>query len=742
MSKLLNRMCVRSVHFENFIKTGILMLALISIVFLIPTGHARAASLTIKYDGKKQTYTGTQAKVTLDGKSVSLGKSPGIIISNTCMLPFREVFINKLGAEYTYDSSKGTIVIEQNGIIIQMTINSKTAYVNGVKKTLDVAPKKIKLCDINKTKVYVPARFVAENLGYDYTWVSTSKTSQLISPLKLKYDKNAADFTMYTGIKAQVSCNGSSVNLGNMPGLFVNDTLLVQAKKVFSKTLGAEYSYNSTDRTITLKRNDITIVMTIDSNIAMVNNTPYVMDTEARMMTLKKNNTSYVMVPAAFTAATLGYGYSWNPNTKTAAITRIESDYTALNWDEELLVSSAYMNMVTDVRVSHKENTDILSVTGISDLNINITEDRSSTALQIEIFDVYNEISECHKVFTDGIFTNGITVAASANGITINLNKNADCSYYTSQSGNTFQLILCENAAANITGSAYQIKLTLPEELEFSYLTDEDRYYENTFIITIPGDYTEYFSQNPVSYDPSVIEQISVTVNDAGNTEIKVNTYELQGYRLNDCGDYIGIFVAKPNQVYKNIVVLDAGHGGKDPGSSASSVSEKNLNLSIIYDFAKEYFNSKDSEIKAYWTRTDDTYVTLENRAAFAKKVGADLFISLHMNSATSKTAKGTEVLYAATNSNVMSDLTSKGMADIFQKQLIADLNLTNRGIKDRPNLVVLKSNSVPAVLIELGFISNSSDFKKLTDGEFQQKAAASIYEAAKTCFSLYPTGR
>ncbi len=743
MSKLFDRTKRRSVYLGDCIRVGVLMLAVfMSVMFNFSTSYASAASLTIKYDGKKQTYTGAQTKVTYEGAEISLGDVPGIIIDNTCMVPFREVFVNGLGVAYAYDSTTGTIALEQNGIIINMTVGSKTAYVNGVKKTLDIAPKKIKFYSVNKTKVYVPARFVAESLGYGYTWNNSERVSQIVPPLKIKYDEFATEWVMYTGVKGNVVYNGNDVDVSDMPCISLDDTILIRAEKVFSETIGVDYSYDSTSQTITLKRNDVTVSMSINSNIAIVNGMPYEMDTAARMVTAQKTGNSYVMIPAAFTAETLGYGYSWNENTQTVILTRVESNYTSLTWQEDLLMSSYYSAMVTDITVSHKKNLDILSITGTSPLIVNVNEERTGMDLQIEVCNVYNQIDYINKTFTDGIFINGITVTPSSNGITINLDKNTNCSFYTSQSGNTFQIVFCENITTDVANSMYQMKFVLPSGVGISSITDEDRYYENTFILTIPGDYIEYFSANPILYNPTVIERITLSLSDTGNTEIKVVTHKLQGYRLNDCGDYIGVNVANPSYIYKNIVVLDAGHGGKDVGALNSSIYEKELNLSIIYGEAKQYFDSSDSEIKAYWTRIDDTYVSLADRAAFATEVEADLFVSLHMNSATSKTANGLEVLYAATNSYVMSELDSKTMADIFREQLMADLDMKDRGVKNRSNLVVLKSNNVPAVLIELGFISNTSDFKKLSDPEFQQAAAASIYEATKACFELYPTGR
>lgn len=723
------------------LRMAVLIMLLICIIGVLPVKSASAAGITIKYDGKKTTYTGAQTNVTLDGQSISLGDTPGIIIDNTCMLPANKAFKKGLGASYVYDSTTKGIVIEQNDIIINMTLGSKTAYVNGTKKTLDVAPKKIKYVDTYKNIIYVPARFVAENLGYSYVWVNSTITSQITSPLKIQYDEFATDWIMYTGVKGNVTYNGQDIDVSDMPSISVNSTTLIRAEKVFAEAMGVEYYYDAVNRTVTLKRNDVTIVMTIDSNIALVNDVPHEMTTEARLVKCKDTGESYVMIPAAFAAKTLGYGYTWNSNTKTSVITRIASDYTNLTWQEELLTNSGPgTNLITNAKVSHKNNVDILSITGLSPFDTVVNQD-SSNELVVEVYNVFNQIEAVQKNFTDGIFVNGVKIEPFGTGLRITLQKNTGCSYYTSQSGNTFQLILCEDITTDVEHSMYQMKFTLPEGVTISDITDEDRYYENTFILTLNGDYMDYFIANPILYNSSVIKNITL-ISSNNNTKIKVNTNKIQGYRINDCGDYIGVNVANPSKIYKNIVVLDAGHGGKDPGAMNSSTNEKTLTLSIMYEYAKEYFNSSDSEIKAYWTRIDDTYVPLTERAAFASSVEADLFISLHMNSASSKTANGLEVLYGSNNKYTMSGLNSKTMADIFKKKLISELDMTDRGVKDRPNLVVLKSNGVPAILIELGFISNSSDYQKISDSQFQKQTAKAIYEATKTCFEKYPTGR
>ena len=92
-------------------------------------------------------------------------------------------------------------------------------------------------------------------------------------------------------------------------------------------------------------------------------------------------------------------------------------------------------------------------------------------------------------------------------------------------------------------------------------------------------------------------------------------------------------------------------------------------------------------------------------------------------------------------NSSSFGGLTSKKMATFFREKLLSDLSTKNRGTKSAA-YYVLKHNTVPAILIELGFISGKSDYTKLTSTSFQKKAAKSIYEGIVSLFEKYPTGR
>ncbi|MEG2441684.1 MAG: N-acetylmuramoyl-L-alanine amidase [Acetivibrio sp.] len=711
------------------------MLSIFLLLFLtiFPNVTADAAALKIRYGSKNYNYSGAQAGATLEGKKINLNGTPGILLNDTCMLPLKDVFESALDVEWYYDDETKELIISQNDILIQMKLNSKTAYVNEKKQTLDVAPKKIKFYSNGKTKIYVPARFVAESLGYSYTWNSTTKASDMKNPFVIKYEK---DWTVYKGIQGKVNFDGIDIKLASMPSILLDNTTLLDASAVFKSGIGTEYSYDKTTKQLTIAQNDVTIVMTMDSRDALVNEVPTTMGTAARIVYNKANEKSYIMVPGEFVATNLGYHYSWNAGTKTTFITTGTKVYVSQIFSP----STDGQTSLSSLEASCTDKTDILTLIGTQELEINVKE-LNASKIQLVLSNVFTGIDNLSKTFQDSYYLKGIRIKTKKDAILITMDKDPTCNYYTLKTGEKFQLVFSESASVGIEESAFQMKMTLPKGISADSITTEDLYYLNRFVLTIPGDYVTYFNENPILYNTLVVENVVPELNADGNTDIIVYTHKLQGYKIVDCGAFIGVDIGTPHSIYSKIIVLDAGHGGRDNGTSKSGTLEKNLNYTIIYKLAKEFFNSPDSDIKAYWTRYDDIYIGLDERAEFANKIGADLFVSLHMNSAGSKSANGLEVFHSTDNKASLGALNSKNMATLFYTQLIEDLGMSKRGVKSA-GFAVIKKNTVPAILIELGFLSNSSDYKKLTDPDFQYLAAQSIYNAAVTLFDTYPTGR
>ena len=180
------------------------------------------------------------------------------------------------------------------------------------------------------------------------------------------------------------------------------------------------------------------------------------------------------------------------------------------------------------------------------------------------------------------------------------------------------------------------------------------------------------------------------------------------------------------------VVVIDPGHGGKDSGATANGLYEKNLTLSIAKYCREEL--EKYAGVKVYMTRESDTYPTLTERVELAKNWGADVLVSIHINSADATGANGAEVWYP--NSNYNAEIHNEGqvLAGKIQKELVA-LGLTDRKIttgnsKDykypdgsvADSLSIIRNsklNGFPGIIVEHAFISNPSDAAKLKQDSF-----------------------
>lgn len=179
------------------------------------------------------------------------------------------------------------------------------------------------------------------------------------------------------------------------------------------------------------------------------------------------------------------------------------------------------------------------------------------------------------------------------------------------------------------------------------------------------------------------------------------------------------------------IIVLDPGHGAHDPGASSQGVAEKNIALTVSNLVAEKL---KKAGAQVLVTRSTDTYLTLQQRTDFAKKHYAETFVSIHVNSATNTSAKGTEVwIDSSTNPN---GAESKVLANFLQKNLVKQATMVDRGVKDT-NFYVIRNNNVAAALVELGFISNPDDFKKLSSAAFLEKYAEAIYQGLVQYYSI-----
>ncbi len=241
--------------------------------------------------------------------------------------------------------------------------------------------------------------------------------------------------------------------------------------------------------------------------------------------------------------------------------------------------------------------------------------------------------------------------------------------------------------------------------------------------------------------------------------------------------DPIGSFLEEIPEVAEDemLVVVDAGHGGRDPGAiGPGGLMEKEVILEIARRL-KKHIKEKYPRIKILLTREDDVFIPLQNRTRIANKNGADVFVSIHANSGPSTRATGFEVFtlsaeasdpsareraniensvlrYEGYDSEELSDVAwilgqlrasvhtmeSQAFAGFLLDKLDARTTIKNRGMKQAP-FYVLKDARMPAVLFEAGFLSNPREEQRLRSESYQQivveALAAALEKYRKTRF-------
>lgn len=202
------------------------------------------------------------------------------------------------------------------------------------------------------------------------------------------------------------------------------------------------------------------------------------------------------------------------------------------------------------------------------------------------------------------------------------------------------------------------------------------------------------------------------------------------------------------------IVVLDAGHGGYDSGAVGNGLREKDLNLKIAKYCKTEL--EKYEGVKVYMTRSKDTFIALDQRVSIAAGYKADVFVSIHINSAGS-TASGAEVYYP--NPNYRPSVSEKGrnLASQIQKNLVV-LGLRNRNTKMQDSLVgskypdgsiadyyavirASKQSGFPGIIVEHAFISNASDASRYLNSDTKlKKLGVADAKGIASCYGLKKT--
>lgn len=185
----------------------------------------------------------------------------------------------------------------------------------------------------------------------------------------------------------------------------------------------------------------------------------------------------------------------------------------------------------------------------------------------------------------------------------------------------------------------------------------------------------------------------------------------------------------------KILVMLDAGHGGEDFGTHSlgnPKYQEKYLNMSttlLVKNFLQQF------GFEVVMTRTDDTFIALDKRALFANEQKPRVFVSIHFNSAPSKEAEGIEVFYYRNEENKQRMNKSKALAQAILDKTIQNTEAKSRGVK-HGNYAVIRETTMPAALIEGGFLTSDSEMEKIKNATYLKSLALGIAQGIKEYLS------
>lgn len=294
-----------------------------------------------------------------------------------------------------------------------------------------------------------------------------------------------------------------------------------------------------------------------------------------------------------------------------------------------------------------------------------------------------------------------------------------------------------------------------------NYHSDYDEYNRLLFLEIKNNNYNNFSLNNPLSKYIESIKQVNYNNSTGFFVNLKKNIFYRVSTRKNPYRVVVDLSKSKRNKQYT--VVIDPGHGGKDPGAVGNGLREKDLVLSIGRYLRKEL----NKDFNVVMTRDTDEFITLQNRSKIANGLQANLFISLHINSSTSTKMNGMEIFYFSKKSSsyarkiakfensfaekygedtkkivqIVTDISynnnkaeSMKLAEKLNNDLSKRMKMKNRKIHGA-NFAVLRGVNCPGILIETGFIRNKSDSRKLKNRTNRKIIAKEIAKHVRKYF-------
>ena len=299
------------------------------------------------------------------------------------------------------------------------------------------------------------------------------------------------------------------------------------------------------------------------------------------------------------------------------------------------------------------------------------------------------------------------------------------------------------NIHYDFNNRTFRIPRTDGFALNVGNIRHSDLYHQRRYVLHLPINAHEHLGFGEFMIVDHLLTSMQI-VHMGGVTELVFNGTQIIALEMSENDYYYFIRIMHPREKYPRIVVIDPGHGGIRPGATRAGIRESDLNLQVTRNLIQ--LLHRDGFIRAYTTRNSDINLAPDNatdlglRPAMGNAIG-DVFLSIHHNASTNLNANGVETYYWATVHDQFRSFSSRNFADILQRHKLSELRSNDRGVISR-NFAVLRYSTIPAALVELGFMSNAEELARINTSEFQWQAAHALNNALRETFVTYTPPR
>lgn len=644
------------------------------------TVYGEQVKMDLFYNGKHHAYAAKEVKIEIDGKEMVPKDMPAVIIDGRTMLPMRQI-AQELGCEVNWNEAAKQIYVMRGSDIVVFTVDSKTGYENGKEFTMDVP------ATIVNDRTMLPVRALADALHLNIKWDDPNRTVSIQSGDTVVKDEPTTPESGQTMAGTLTGIQTPSAKDSEQTFTIQADAPIERYEKTFVDdqkiVLDFYGAKSSLPGEITKTNSDIV--------------------TGIRTATHENNGDSFTRVVFDLSG---------------------KKDYEVKqSADKKNITISFGKTTVDKISAVHSQNKDIITIGGTGSFG-------ASVAMTADPQKIVVTIPNCQSNLNDKINTADLQyvldgkVDTSKGNVVEMVFSVEDLVQYSYREEN--QNLILEIYPTTLKNMRYDknanvLYLDKKDKIDTGSVKMEDHYLDGYFDVTLPGDYESDYGYGTYDVKGTVVENIEVSTK-GGSTTFRFKQNRISAYEVTDEGDSYAIRVKNPKEVYDKVLLLDAGHGGKDPGTSGNGMQEKNLTLTIAQKIEQEL---QGSGIKVYMTRDSDVYPENSTRAQTANDI-ADLMVSIHINSGP-ETANGTESLYQVHANDSSSRLTSKQLAEILQASMISGTGNTNRGVKLRTDLLILNRTTVPSAIVEVIFITNTGDALKISNPAYQDQVAQAI---------------